>query len=198
MIKKCILLGLYSPIVDKTLVDGLRKYGYDLITFNDFYFHYPWLKNPDMLFNIHVQDDYSMFHKQGRWINWEKYYNEAKCSIVVKRYYPKLNQDKLILYPTNEMIDKFGKNTFTCQAVYCLAYLADKLDYKEILMMGFHCLGNPDEYIFQIPAIVNIMEQLRNKYDVKIECSMEREWRKFLLKIDKDYNNLPNIEHVYE
>lgn len=198
MINKCILLGLYSPLVDVTTVKRLKHHGYDIVTFNDWYFHYPWLKYPDMLFNIHMQDDYSMFHHEGRWINWKKYYNEANCPIVVKREFPDLRTDKLVFYPMGEMINKFGKNVFTCQAVYCLALLADKYKYEEILMMGFHCLGLSEEYIFQVPAMVNMMEQLRDKYNTKIECSMEHDWRKFLKRIDKDYKNLPDIEHVYD
>lgn len=197
--KKCIMLSLYAPCVDVYEVERLRKYGYDLITMNDWYFHFPTIKSPNMIFNIHMQDDYSMFHHEGRWVNWEEQYNEAGCPIVVKRSFPKLNSDKLVFYPTDEMVAKFGKNTFTCQAVYMLAYLVDKLGYKEILMMGSQMIGsNPEEYCYQIPAILNIIDQIRECYDTVIECPLEQRWREFMVNNNIDYKNLRDIENIYE
>jgi hypothetical protein len=69
------IIGLYRQDLKGFDEGSLKSHG-EIWAINDWYRPYPWLKNPDRIYNIHQQESMAGVPSY-RFVNWEQEYRDA-------------------------------------------------------------------------------------------------------------------------
>lgn len=167
------IVGLYRQDLSGFDEESLKAHG-EIWTINDWYRPYPWLKNPDRVYNIHPQESMNDV-PQYRFVNWKQEYKEA-ISRGVKIITPSKYDDNLNteLMPLEKLEETFPIYMLQCSISIMMGIAILEMRNK-IILRGVHL--REDEYRYQVDGILRMAEYARER-GIEIEMEHEEAWLK--------------------
>lgn len=155
--KEVYIIGLHKTRELTEYIEDNIDFDTDSIwTLNDWYRHYDNF-TPDRVFQVHSQEILDRREdNKVRYINWRRRYNESGARIVTPENLSFV--ENVEPYPIR-IVDRWGPEIFTSSLAYILAY-AEYYLYKNITLLGFR-MENTSEYMHQLPAVIKIINSLR-------------------------------------
>lgn len=167
------IIGLYRQDLKDLDEESLKSYG-EIWTINDWYRPYPWLKNPDRVYNIHQQESMAGVPNY-RFVNWEQEYKEAIArgvEIITPFQYSDGLNTKLL--PIKELEDTFPVHQLQCSISIMMGVaILERVD--KIIFRGIYL--REEEYKYQIDGILLMAEYARCR-GIEVEMPYEDKWIK--------------------
>ncbi len=167
------IVGLYRQDLRDFDEESLKSNG-EIWTINDWYRSYPWLKNPDRVYNIHPQESMDDV-PQYRFVNWKKEYKEAISRgvkiITPFQYDNSLNTE---LMPIEKLEETFPAYMLQCSISIMMGIAILEMCDK-IILRGVHL--REEEYKYQVDGILRMAEYARER-GIEVEMEHEEDWLK--------------------
>lgn len=151
-----MMLGLF-PNITKVEIDAWLEMGHQIWTLNDFYMTYPWLK-PHAIWQVHPPECIKSEYEARRWLgNWRAVYAEIGATVYT------CYDDPGAEYKLHKITDEDLSPGHNYQNSLCyMMSQAQKMGVKHMEIRGVHMLNNLQERNFQIRAMVQSIDLLRD------------------------------------